>query len=131
MYIVNLMAHEMIHQYDVENGAALDEMLSAQNSGNSYNPHGTVFQKFMNDANKFFGLSIGTTSAGIEIEQMRAAKAAREMNGLKVQDGEYNLGDIEVLNEYERAGNDLDLKIDSQDYSSFEKIGDIYKIEIS
>lgn len=133
MYIANLLAHEMIHQYDIENANGLDKMLECIMNKTEYNPHGDVFCKFMNDANNYFGLTVSKNANNIEVDQQKAAVAARKTNddfsGREFED----IQDIQMLNEYQPIDDGtFELNIDSQDYFSFQMLDDnIYKVQIS
>lgn len=133
MYITNLLAHEMIHQYDIENANGLDKMLECIMNKTEYNPHGDVFCRFMNDSNDYFGLNIQKTATNVEVDQQKATVAARKTNddfsGREFED----IQDIQMLNEYQPIDDDaFEISINSEDYSSFQILDDnIYKVQIS
>ena len=78
MFFANIIAHEMIHQFDVELGNELQKMQEDEEAGKPHDPHGEVFQKFMNDANQEFGMNIKISVDNMGSEFMQSVMAAKK-----------------------------------------------------
>ena len=61
MFFVNMLAHEMIHQDDVENGTYLKRLYKAKKEGKDIDPHDGYFMQMATAFNKEFGLNIQKT----------------------------------------------------------------------
>lgn len=57
-YIANIIVHEMIHQFTIENGHELEVKGNAMKQKSIYDPHENEFLTMMNDINEKHGLSI-------------------------------------------------------------------------
>lgn len=69
MFIANILAHEMIHQYDVELGDELKRKKKDDDHKKKHDPHGEVFKRFMNDANDLYGMNIEIVVDGHDLDQ--------------------------------------------------------------
>ena len=79
MFFANVIAHEMIHQFTLEHGAELQEMLSDIMAKREHDPHGEVFKKFMEAANKEYGMKIQIAlEQSLNSEFGKAVLAARK-----------------------------------------------------
>ena len=102
MFVASIIAHEMIHQYDVEIGDELVRMKEDDDKEIKHDPHGEVFKKFMKDANDLYGLSVelAVDLSHVADEFARSILAAREKideDGTNNDDGRIVVNDENLL----------------------------------
>ena len=79
--LASLIAHEMIHQWCVENGNALKEIYDCREKDKEYDKHGPDFIKFMNLANSKHGLNIEIHGTSIDQSNIDAIRSLKSFAG--------------------------------------------------
>lgn len=79
MFCVNALAHEMIHQDDVENGTLLQRKYDSKMKGEKdFNSHKGYFEKFANEINMKFNLNVKPEGSNVDDETTASIAAVRK-----------------------------------------------------
>lgn len=125
MLFVNALAHEMIHQDDIENGTYLRRKYDAKINGKPFNGHDGYFNEIAVCANREFMLDIKERGLDMEKEIQKSLAAVRrallekaheEAEMLSEENKTLRLTDKEILKR-SKAG------IESDDYSDCKYLG--------
>lgn len=81
IFVVNLIVHEMIHQFTVECGNYLTEKFLSMINKKKFNAHTHEFIKMMNDINDNHGLNINIVGTSIDAECQLSLEKIRKFDG--------------------------------------------------
>ena len=94
MFIVNILVHEMIHQYDIECADYLHNKFMCHINRVKHIVHGNTFAKMMNEINTQHGLNINPVGFSIEHECEQSLQNLQQFDGVsvitKIKEDEYH-----------------------------------------